>query len=111
MNDKDRVVLQKIMKYASDAVSYVGDLDYDTFIADSKTLSATAFAIGQIGELARVISDEVQTAAPYINWRGMRGLRNRVVHDYDNVDYKMLWDVIKTNLPELQIQIENILKS
>jgi len=108
MSDKDRIVLQKILKYARDALSYVGDMDYDAFIDDSKTLSATAFVIGQIGELAKTVSDDVQKTAPDINWRGMRGLRNRIVHDYENVDLNMLWEVIKTDLPELLLQMEKL---
>jgi len=96
------------MKYARDALSYVGDMDYDTFVADSKTLSAAAFVIGQIGEIANIVSDETQKATPEINWRGMRGLRNRIVHDYENVDLNMLWEVIEKDLPELIMQLENI---
>ena len=106
MNDKSLVVLGKILKYSRDALSYVGDMDYDSFIADSKTMSAVAFALGQIGELAKNVSEEVQSATPGINWRGMRGLRNRIVHDYENIDFVMLWDVIKTYLPELIEQIQ-----
>ena len=106
MNDKDLAILQKIHKYVREALFYIEGIDYDTFITDSKTLSATAFVLGQIGELAKVVSDETQSAASNINWRGMRGLRNRIVHDYENIDLKMLWDVVKTDLPELLIQIE-----
>jgi len=109
MNDKDKIILQKITKYSQDAISYVGDMAYDTFIADSKTLSATAFVIGQIGELAKTVSEETQTMVSSINWRGIRGLRNRIVHDYENIDLKMLWDVIKIDLPELLVQISKAL--
>ena len=107
MNDKDKVIMQKMLKYARESLLYVEGMDYDAFIADSKTLSATAFVLGQIGELARVVSDEFQATASSIKWRGMRGLRNRIVHDYESVDLKMLWDVMHTDLPELLIQIEN----
>ena len=109
MNDKDLVVLQKIKKYIHEAIFYVQDMDYNTFMTDSKTLSATAFVLGQIGESARAVSDKTQSAASNINWRGIRGLRNRIVHDYENIDLKMLWDVIKTDLPALLAQIEKYL--
>jgi len=106
MNDKGLIVLSKILKYAQDAIQYVNGMDYELFVADSKTLSATAFALGQIGELAKNASDNTQSTTSAINWRGMRGLRNRIVHDYENIDLKMLWDVIKTDLPDLVKQIE-----
>ena len=109
MNSKDRLIMQKMLKYAREALSYVEGMDYDAFIIDSKTLSATAFVLGQIGELAGIVSNEFQSTAVSINWRGMRGLRNRIVHDYEAVDLKMLWDVIHIDLPELLVQIENYL--
>ena len=72
-------------------------------------MSATAFVLGQIGELAKEISSEVTTAYPEIPWKGMRGMRNRIVHDYENVDLAMLWDVIANDLPELLTQIGTLL--
>ena len=106
MNDKSLIILGKILKYAKDALNYVDAMDYAAFVIDSKTLSATAFVLGQIGELSNNVSEETQATAPDINWCGMRGLRNRIVHDYENIDMKMLWDVIKTDLPKLIAQIE-----
>ena len=106
MSDKNVIILKKVLKYAQDALSYVGDMDYDSFIADGKTLAAVAFVLGQIGELAKNVSEETQSASADIDWRGMRGLRNRIVHDYENIDMKMLWDVIRTDLPKLIAQIK-----
>ena len=65
--------------------------------------------LGQIGELAKLVSDGTQAAAPQIHWKGIRGLRNRIVHDYENVDLAMLWSVITSDLPELLSKIEEIL--
>ena len=42
MNDRDLIILRKIQKYSREAISYVEEIDYDTFISDNKTLSATA---------------------------------------------------------------------
>ena len=110
MNDKSETVFRKILKYAKDTLLYVNGLDYDSFIADSKTLSAVAFALGQIGELAKNVSPETQAIYADIDWRGVRGLRNRLVHDYENIDLKMLWAVIRTDLPKLITQIETHLR-
>ena len=107
MSDKSLVVLSKIHKYAREAVLYADGLEYEAFIVDGKSMSAIAFVLGQIGELVKNVSEKTQSKAPGIDWRGIRGLRNRIVHDYENIDMKMLWDVIKTDLPELIAQIEN----
>ena len=109
MSGRDRVILQKIVKYINEALFYTQGLDFDEFSQDSKTMSATAFALGQIGELAKEISSEIETAYPAIPWKGMRGMRNRIVHDYENVDLAMLWDVVASDLPELLAQITTLL--
>ena len=106
MNDKSLIAMGKIKKYAQDALLYTKNMDFDAFIADGKTISATAFVLGQIGELVNKVNEETQTAASNINWRGMRGLRNRITHDYENIDMKMLWDIVKTFIPELIEQID-----
>jgi len=57
MTGKDRIILQKIIGYASDAIEYISGISFEGFMSDKKTVSASAFAIGQIGELARRLSE------------------------------------------------------
>jgi uncharacterized protein with HEPN domain len=72
---------------------------------------AVAFAFGQIGELAKMVSAGTIEAHPHIQWKGMRGLRNRIVHDYDNVDLKVLWETIRDDLPILLLQVREIVNN
>lgn len=109
MNDRDRGILLKIEKYILDAENYTAEMDYDSFSNDSKTISATAFVLGQVGELAKEISPDMTAAHPDIPWKGMRGMRNRIVHDYENVDLKILWETIRDDLPILLSQIRALL--
>ncbi len=105
MNAKDKIVLQKIIGYVTEALSYTKGMNFDEFAADSKTVNATAFVLGQIGELAKLVSEETQKANPQVQCRGIRGLRNRIVHDYENLDMTMFWEVIRDDLPELEQQM------
>ena len=51
------------------------------------------FNILQIGELSRnALNDDFKDAHPEIPWRQMYGLRNRIVHDYEDVRLKIVWD-------------------
>jgi uncharacterized protein with HEPN domain len=109
MNDRDRILLQKIEKYILDAANYTAGMDFSVFSNDSKTISATAFVMGQVGELAKEISTDMTAAHPDIPWKGMRGMRNRIVHDYENVDLKILWGTISEDLPVLLSQIRAVL--
>jgi uncharacterized protein with HEPN domain len=109
MNERDRAVLQKMIKYAKDALRYVQGCDANSFMADDKTLSACAFVVGQIGELANEISEETQLSNSEIPWRSIRGMRNRIVHDYENVDLAVIWGTISESLPVLIRQLEKVL--
>ena len=110
MKGKDRIILRKIVGYIDDVAQFVSDIDFDSFLADKKTLSACAFAVSQMGELVKEISDDTQNAHPAIPWKSIRGMRNRIVHDYENIDYAVLWSTIKTSLPELKEQLSAIIE-
>ena len=65
----------------------------------------------QIGELAKELSDDIQNQNPALPWKGIRGMRNRIENDYKSVDYKVLWDTVQTSLPELKVQLTELLKT
>ena len=46
-----------------------------------------------------------------IEWRGLKALRNRIVHDYEGVNLNTVWGFLDTELTDLKMQIKNILKS
>jgi len=109
MTGKDRIILQKINTYIQDVTQYIDGFSFESFMIDKKTLSACAFSVSQIGELAKEISTEVQKEHDYIPWKSIRGMRNKIVHDYENIDLTVLWGTIAKSLPELSNQINSIL--
>ncbi len=52
-----------------------------------------------VGEAAARVSVETRTLTPAIPWPDIVGLRNRLIHGYDEVDLDILWDVIRHDLP------------
>lgn len=109
MTGKDRIILQKISGYAREAGNYVQGMTFDAFMQDRKTISATAFCISQIGELAKEVSEGAQAVNPQIPWHSIKGMRNKIVHDYENVDLAVLWGTITKSLPPLIQNIDNLL--
>ena len=110
MTSKDKIILQKIIDYIDDISQCVQGFDFNSFLRDKKTMFAGAFAVSQIGELAKEFSDEIQSANADIPWKSMRGMRNRIVHDYEKIDFTVLWGTIETSLPELKQQLTELLK-
>ena len=101
MSDKDKIILEKIVKYCSDIIRYVGDSQKKDFINDDKTLAACAFCLGQIGELVKKLDSETKSEYLQIPWHKIYGLRNRIFHDYEGVDFSLLWEIVKYDIPKL----------
>jgi len=76
---------------------------------ERKTVAACAFTVAQIAELAKEISEEAQAMHMDIPWNAMRGMRNKIVHDYENLDLSVLWAAITKSLPQLQSKLTEYL--
>jgi uncharacterized protein with HEPN domain len=99
---KDKAIVGKIITYAERIFLYASDIsDRAAFETDTKTLDACIFNLSQIGELAGKISEEYKAAHKDIPWRKIAAVRNRIVHDYDGIDFILIWDIIRVDLPEL----------
>ena len=84
---------QKIM-------AYTHAMSYDDFILDSKTVDAVIRNFEIIGEAANRLPEGFKEQYPEIEWHRIRGLRNRVVHDYSGIDYAIVWQIIESFLPQ-----------
>lgn len=62
-----------------------------------------------IAEAARQVSETTRQTLPNISWSEINGMRNRLVHEYDDVNLNIVWDVIQLEIPplieELKLQI------
>ncbi|MDD2556319.1 MAG: DUF86 domain-containing protein [Syntrophaceticus sp.] len=74
MKSKDRIILQKISSYIDDVAQYIHGLSFEQFMTDKKTISACAFTVSQIGELAKDISLSAHKEYSYIPWKSIRGM-------------------------------------
>ncbi len=63
-----------------------------------------------IGEAARHIPAPIIAAYPDVPWAAMRGIRNRIVHEYDRLDVEIIWNVANQELPPLVPLLETILR-
>lgn len=109
MRSKDRIIIQKIIVYITDVEKYVENMQAIDFLDDKKTITACAFTVSQIGEISKEITEETQQKYSDIPWKSIKGMRNKIVHDYENVDLSVLWGTIKNSLPELKNKLKNII--
>ena len=111
MRNKDIILLSKILKYIKELHSFINGYTDKEFQNDRKTINACVFNLSQIGELVSKISDELIEENPEVEWRGLKALRNRIVHDYDGVNLTMVWGFLTEELDELEEQIESIIEN
>lgn len=109
MKSKDRIIIQKIIGYIDDVEEYIDNMSAKEFLDDKKTITACAFTVSQIGEIVREIEEETMKKYSVIPWNSIKGMRNRIVHDYENVDLSVLWGTIKESLPELKDKLKDII--
>ena len=61
-----------------------------------------------VGEAAARVSQSTRDQNAQIPWVAISGLRNRLIHGYDDVDFDILWDVVQNDLPALISQLQSI---
>jgi len=54
-----------------------------------------------IGEAANRVPEDQRARIPNIPWPQIVGLRNRLIHGYDEVDFDILWQIVSNDLPTL----------
>ncbi len=111
MDNKDKEVLLKILKHVEHAIEYASKYEErESFENDNMCVEATVFNLMQIGELAKVsLSEETKDSIKTIPWKQIYGLRNRIVHGYEGVNFSIVWDTIKDDLPKLREEIKALL--
>ena len=108
MEVRDKRILDKIRSEARLVITFIEDVDYDTFMQSEMTKRAVTQTLANIGELVRALSDDAKSHYNRIPWAAIRKTRNVIVHEYDDVDYKIIWDVSTVHLPNTVAEINAI---
>lgn len=106
---RDRVYLLDIMEAARFALGYIGKKTREDFLKDTQCQDAVIRRIMIIGEAARRVSDETR-AELILPWSDMTAMRNLLIHEYDDVDMKIVWETVSHDFPPLVDVLEKILK-
>ena len=80
---------------------HMRDTEIEDLARNELLQDSMMFRLIQISENARKMSDAFQTDHEEIPWMAMYGLRNRLVHDYGNVDLNVVYETLKKDIPEL----------
>lgn len=90
---------------------YISGMKFDEFLVDSKTIDAVIRNVQVIGEAASRIPSEFRASHPDIEWNKIIRSRHIVTHEYDAIDYDIIWRIITFHLPQNKLVLETILKN
>jgi len=110
MKKDDSIYLEHILISIKDIERFIKDLKYEDFVKDYKLQLALFRLIEIIGEASIKISAPLKDKYSEIPWIDIKGLRNRLVHDYFNIRIDIIWDALNTDIPKLKSQIKKILE-
>jgi len=104
-----RFLLEDIIESANKILAYTDGLSFEQFLADGRTVDAVIRNFEIIGEAANRLPEEIRDQYANIDWHRIRGFRNRIVHDYMGIDYKIVWLIKEHFLQQMIAEIRSIL--
>lgn len=109
MQRNNTTYLLHILQQARKIKKFVRNMDKAIFLTDDKTQYAVVCCIEIIGEATKRLSDDFRREHPSIPWKKIAGMRDRVIHRYDQVDLDVVWDVTQTETDNLITSIEPLI--
>ncbi len=108
---RDADAIADIVARARRAVARVADLSFDEFANDEDVQDVVVRCLEVIGEAAGRVSDSGRAAHSGVPWTPMSGMRNRLVHDYGNMDLEEVWRAVTEDLPRLIVLLSRDLRA
>lgn len=102
------------LKHVRDELDYIittsNNLTQEDFLRNETLKRAFTRSIEIIGEAIKNLPSDFRKQHTHIDWKGVVGMRDRLIHGYFGVDYEIVWDVAKNEVPKLKEEITQLIK-
>ena len=109
MRRDDTAILLDIAHAATLVAKFLTGKDKTAFLDDELTQSAVLHQILVLGEAAKRLSPEFRSRYPNVPWSDMAGMRDKLIHAYEAVDYDEVWSTATKDIPELLVWVTPLL--
>ena len=102
MSEKERdylLFLEDILNAIEKIETYITELSFEKFCANSMAVDAVIRNFEVIGEAAKNVPEKIKKKYPDVEWKEATGFRNVLIHDYFGIDLEAVWDTIRNNIP------------
>ncbi len=107
---RDKATLLDILTAGRRILDFNRGLDKTAFLEDLKTQSSVLHQLMIMGEATKRLSSETRQSAPDIPWQLIAGMRDHLIHGYDDVDLEEVWKTSERDVPALIDRIEQLLR-
>lgn len=97
----DSIYLDHIIESFERISDYLTGISYDDFINDEEKQDAVIRKLEVAGEATKRLSPEFRERYPQIEWRAIAGMRDKLIHDYLDVDLDMVWETAIADIPSI----------
>ena len=104
----DLVFIEHILDSINAIEKFSKNLNKEKLISDRLRQSAIVREIEIIGEAIKNVSEDLKNKHREIEWKEIIGTRDKIIHHYFGVDFNIVWDIIKKDLPDLKSKILKI---
>jgi uncharacterized protein with HEPN domain len=109
MTPRDDVSLRQMLDHSQEALQLAGGRSRTDLDSDRLFNLAMTRLLEIVGEAAGRVSQTTRDSHPQMAWSQIVGLRNRLIHGYDEVDCDILWKIVEDDLPSLIDDLKRIL--
>ncbi len=111
MKKDNLIYIEDILKSCNQITSYITNVTYESLVDNQMMVDAIIRNIEVIGEAASKLDEDFRTLHPDFPFRSAITMRNKLIHNYNEIDFKVVWDTVKLDIPELREMCEDLLQA
>ena len=108
MRAEDKILIMHMIESAQSAQEFLSDKKYQNLQNDKQLAFAVVRALEILGEAASQITQELREKYPHVQWRNIVSMRNKLIHAYFDINYKIIWSSLKEDIPRLLQKLKDM---